>query len=199
MRFSLRYLAICALLPIVTHAQTDAPSSTATKRLTLGLAVDASVELGGDDFLEVAFTNGATQTLRAGQGGTLAIGGIVRPSSDSPLSLRGTVGVKFVTTAADDANIMFTRIPLELVGSYQLPTGVRAGAGVVFHTMNRFNGDGFLPDESYSASPGFTAEIGYKVLALTYTTMTYTPQGGPSFNGSSIGVQLLWTPTRRRR
>lgn len=191
--------ALLILMPALLQAQTTGPSRVASTRPTLGLAVDASFELGGDDFLEVAFTNGGTQKLRAGQGGTLAVGGILRPSATSPLSLRGTVGFKYVTTAADNANITFTRIPLELVGSYHFPTGVRAGAGVVYHAANRFKGDGFVPDESYSSSPGVTAEVGYKFLALTYTALSYKVNGGPSFDGSSIGVQLLWTPTRRTR
>jgi hypothetical protein len=194
MRARLLAGSLLCLLPTLIGAQ-----AAASSRPTLGFALTAAFELGGDDFLKVAFTNGSTQKLRAGQGGTLSIGGLLRPSVTSPLSLRGTVGFKYVTTAADDANIMFTRVPLELVGSYQMPNGVRAGAGVVYHANNRFRGDGFLPNESFSSSPGVTAEVGYKVLAVTYARVSYTPTGGRAIDGSSVGVKLVWTPTRKQR
>lgn len=164
----------------------------------LGFALDATFEFGGDDFLEVFFTDGDSQTIKAGQGGTLSLGGLLRPNDASPLSLRGTVGIKYVTTAADNANIRFTRIPIELVGSYDFPNGMRAGAGLVSHVNNRFNGDGFVDDVSFGAATGFTAEVGYKAIALTYTALDYTTSGGQSFNGGSIGVQLLWTPKGKR-
>ena len=193
-------LAAFTLLPSVLLSQSAAKTiPSARSGPTLGFALDLSVEMGGDDFLEVLFTNGSSQQLRAGQGGSLAVGGIVRPSDASPLSLRGTAGIKYVTTAAENANIRFTRIPVELVGSYQLPTGLRVGAGVVHHASNKFNGDGFVPDVTFKPATGFTAEIGYKIIALTFTKIDYAVKGGTPLDGGSIGVQLLWTPTRKRR
>lgn len=193
-------LAALALVPAIAMSQ-SVPEQPARARRgpALGLAIDATVELGGEDFLEVVFEDGGTQKLRAGQGGTLSVGGIVRPSEGSPLSLRGTIGFKFVTTAADNANIRFTRVPLELVAGYQHPRGLRAGAGVVYHAANKFHGDGFFDDVSFSGAAGFTAELGYRAVALTYTAISYGVPGGASLDGGSIGLQLLWTPTRRRR
>jgi hypothetical protein len=200
MRSTACLAALALLLPSIVLSQESSPAQSSVRSgPALGFALDLGFEFGGDDFLEVLFTNGETQKLRAGQGGTLAIGGILRPSATSPLSVRGTVGFKFVTTAADNANIRFTRIPVELVGSYHLPNGVRLGAGVVHHANNRFNGDGFVADASFKPATGVTAEVGYKAVALTYTALSYAVDGGTSFNGGSIGVQLLWTPTRRKR
>ncbi len=192
--------AAIALMPTIVTSQA-APSAQSPARTgpTLGFALDLGVEFGGDDFLEVFFTNGGSQKLRAGQGGTLAVGGILRPNEGSPLSLRGTVGFKFVTTAADNANIMFTRIPVELVGSYAFPNAMRVGLGVVHHANNRFKGDGYVDDATFEPATGFTAEIGYKALAVTYTALEYRVRGGQPFNGGSIGAQLLWTPQRKRR
>lgn len=192
--------AALALIPAVLMSQSPAPPQPpARSGVALGFVLDAGVEMGGDDFLEVRFTNGGTQKLRAGQGGTVAVGGILRPAADSPLSLRGTMGIKYVTSAADNANVRFTRIPVELVGSYQHPRGFRGGAGVVYHTGNSFKGDGFFADETFAAATGVTAELGYKAVALTYTALSYKVQGGPSLDGGSIGLQLLWTPSRKGR
>lgn len=188
------------LLPAALRAQdASSPQPSARRGPSIGFALDLGFEFGGDDFLEVAFTNGETQKLRAGQGGTLAAGAILRPSATSPLSVRGTVGFKFVTTAADNANIRFTRIPVEVVGGYDFPNGMRLGAGVVHHANNSFKGDGFVADESYDPATGFTAEVGYRMFAVTYTALEYKAKGGPSFNGGSIGFQLLWTPKARKR
>lgn len=189
-------------MPARTPVAATTPQSGAQPEKSgpsLGFALDFSIEFGGDDFLEVFFTDGTSQQIKAGQGGTAAIGGVLRPSVASPLSLRGTLGIKYVTTAADNANIRFTRIPIELVGSYDFRNGMRAGAGFVYHANNQFNGDGFVPDATFDATSGFTAELGYKAIALTYTALEYSAGGGPSFNGGSLGVQLLWTPKRKPR
>lgn len=191
-------VAVLAVVPSLLAAQ-SAPANTLRTGPTVGFAADLSLELGGDDFLEVLFTSGDTQKIRAGQGGTIAVGGIFRPSAASPLSLRATLGIKYVTTAAQNANITFTRIPLELVGSYALPNGARFGAGLVYHARNRFNGDGFVDDETFDATTGVTAEVGYKAIALTYTAIKYKAQGGPSIDGGSVGVQLLWTPKAKTK
>ena len=198
-------VAVIAAIPSLLTAQgapVPVPPATASAPRTgptLGFVTDFSLEVGGDDILTVAFTNGETQTIRAGDGGTLAIGGILRPSAASHFSLRATAGIKFSGTAADDANIFFLRAPVELVGSYALPNGARVGGGLVSHVWNRYKGDGFFPDQSYAATTGFTAEIGYKAIALTYTAITYTQQGGPSYGAGNIGLQALWSPKRKRK
>jgi hypothetical protein len=198
-------VAVVTLVPSLLIAQPapangpPAPAPTPRSGPTLGFVTDVSLEMGGDDILTVAFTNGENQTIRAGDGGTLAIGGILRPSAGSPLSLRATAGIKFSGTAADDANIFFLRAPVELVGTYALTNGARIGAGLVSHVWNRYKGDGFFPDQSYAAATGFTAEVGYKAFAVTYTTMTYKQQGGASYDAGSFGLQALWTPKRKRR
>jgi hypothetical protein len=200
----LAIVAVIAVFPALLTAQgapapmQPAAASAPRSGPTLGFVTDFSLELGGDDILTVAFTNGEEQTIRAGDGGTLAIGGILRPSAASHFSLRATAGIKFSGTAADDANIFFLRAPVELVGSYALSNGARVGGGVVSHVWNRYKGDGFFPDQSYAATTGFTAEIGYKAVAVTYTAITYTQQGGPSFNAGSVGLQALWSPKRKR-
>lgn len=190
-------LLLLAAADVTAQAPTPPSAAPAKSGPTLGFALDGTLEFGGDDFLEVVFTTGSTQKIKAGQGGTIAIGGILRPNAASPLSLRGTIGFKYVTTAADNANIMFTRIPLELVGGYDFANHMRVGAGLSYHMNNKFNGDGFVPDVTFDPTAGFTAEIGYKAVALTYTVLNYKADNGESIDGGSIGVQFLWTPKRK--
>ena len=94
-----------------------------------GWVFDGTLEMGGDMLLELTFTNGDKQKIYTGQGGTVSMGIDVRPSAVPNLGIRALAGIKFTGTAADDANIMFTRIPIEVVASYYLPQNLRT-AGV---------------------------------------------------------------------
>jgi hypothetical protein len=154
--------------------------------------VEASLEYGGDQFLTVIFEDGGEQELRAGQGGTIAAGAVVRPSDNTPLSIRGTVGFKYVTTAADNANITFTRVPIEVVAMYGLPNHLWAGAGYVRHTAIRFDGDGFAEDVDFKDGNGATVELGWKYVALTYTAIKYPVEGSDGIDASSVGLSLTY-------
>jgi len=183
--------------PAPVAAPVATPAAPASTGPTFGFALDLSIEYGGDEVAETFFTNGESQKMLAGQGGTLAIGGIFRPRAASPFSLRGTVGIKYVTTAADNADIKMTRIPLEFVGSYGFPNGARVGAGLVHHASIRFDADGLGPNVDFDPATGATLEVGYKAIALTYTIMNYRDELGNDFNAGNFGLQLLWTPGRK--
>ncbi len=172
------------------------PPAPASRRAVVSLVAEAGIEYGGDDLLTVQFTNGDDQTLLAGQGATLAVGVEVQPRPALPVTARATLGFKFALTAADNANIAFTRIPLEGVVSYRHRSGVRLGAGVSHHARVRLNGDGFLPDADFGSATGPTVEIGYKLLALTASRMAYRAPSGERLDASSLGLTLI-APIRR--
>src|SRR5690349_25046459 len=71
----------------------------------LGFLVEGDLEYGGDDIVTVSFKDGSKQDIKAGQGGTVAIGGYFKPEASSPFSVRATLGYKFVRTAAKNADI----------------------------------------------------------------------------------------------
>lgn len=161
------------------------------------LVVELGAEWGGDRVGEVTFTDGDTQAMYAGQGITGAVGVVVRPRRDAPLGLRATAGLKWTPTAADNANIMLTRLPFEVVGTYGFTKDVWAGAGYVHHARVRFNGDGFGPDMDFEGAHGATVEVGWRWAALTYTTLGYTDEAGTRFDASSIGVSGVFPILRR--
>lgn len=181
--------------PAAVPTQAEAPAPKTGPYL--GLVLKFAVKAGGDEFLETVFTDGSTQTMYAGQGGTLAVGGEFRPGPESPFAVRGTVGYKFVTTAADNANIELTRIPIELVGTYGFSKDLWAGAGYVRHTAVKFDGDGFTDDVEFKDAQGPTVELGWKLFALTYTKLAYETEAGDSFDASSFGVSVTATFPRR--
>ena len=154
--------------------------------------VEGALELGGDDLFAVYFTNGSSQEIQAGQGGTLAVGVEGRPVASLPVAVRGTVGFKFVGTAADNANIYFTRIPVELVARYEHAGGVHAGVGATAHLFNRLHGDDFLDDKTFDAAFGPTVEVGWKWVALTYTSLSYTDEQGNTFDAAAPGLSFVY-------
>ena len=122
----------------------------------------------------------------------------MRPSYASPLGLRATVGFKYQTTAADNAHITFTRVPIELVASYDLPNDLWIGAGLVHHTAVKFRGDGIGPDVEFDDATGGTAEAGWRWVALTYTALQYKDEAGGEYNAGVFGLSFIATlPSRR--
>ena len=187
-RYTRGVLALCFLTPIAARSQ----EQPAPRRPSLGVVIEGALEMGGDRVVETFFTNGESQTMRAGQGGTFAVGGELRPHAAAPLALRATAGIKFVTTAATNADIMLTRIPIEVVGSYSFARGWRAGAGYVRHSRIRFDGDGLGPNVAFDDAQGFTVEAGWRWAALTFTQLEYTDEFGNDYNAGSVGVSLMW-------
>jgi hypothetical protein len=156
-----------------------------------GFVLGGALEFGGDDVAEVLFTNGDSQDVKAGQGVSVDVGAHYR-FADSPVSIRGTIGYKYVTTQAENADINMSRVPLQLIGSYHLENGARVGAGVVRHNSVRFDADGLGPDIDFDDATGFTVEAGWKWFLLSYTGMDYEDDAGNEYSADNFGVKLIW-------
>ncbi|PPK88471.1 hypothetical protein CLV84_1439 [Neolewinella xylanilytica] len=159
---------------------------------TVRMLLEGNLEYGGDDLVTVFFTNGEDQRMTAGQGGTLAVGGEYKPTG-VPLLLRATIGIKYNTEAADNANINFVRYPLNALGYVTFAKGFRAGAGLTTHLGARLKGDGFVDDVKFDTSLGTRFEFGWKWVAVTYTRLTYEAPFAGSFDGGSFGVSFSTT------
>lgn len=175
-------------IPAVATAQT---MPGARPGPAFAFVLDAGVEYGGEHIATTYFDNGSEQKMLAGQGGTVALGVELRPNLGSPLSLRATVGYKFVLTAADNANIRLTRIPVEVVASYDVMRDFRVGVGYVRHLAVKYSGDGFAEDMELKDANGATVELGWRWLALTYTAMRYEDEFGDRFDASSVGAAVI--------
>lgn len=155
--------------------------------------VEGGIEYGGDEILEVFFTNGEDQTMLAGQGGYIAVGGELQFAKVKQVMLRASIGIKYNTTAADDANIRLTRLPVHLTPFWRINDDFRLGVGVTTHMNVKFKGDGFVSDVDFTSSVGPRVEFGYKWIALTYTAINYKDEIGQSFSASSIGASVSLT------
>ena len=159
--------------------------------------LEGGFAFGGDEVVNITFTNGDDQTLTAGQGGHIAFGGQYRLPSVPRLAIAATAGIKFVTNASENASIGITRIPVEVMGRWQLQQDWWAGAGVVHHASVKVNGDGFFPDEALDASLGTKLELGWRWASLSYTAMEYTATNGETFDAGAIALNARWVIGRR--
>lgn len=161
----------------------------------IGLVAEGGISFGGDALATVIFTDGEDQDLNAGQGGYLAAGAALHFTEN--ISLRGTLGFLYQTTAAENANIRLTRLPLNLVGFYEFSNGIRVGGGVGTHASIRLKGDGFLPDTEYTSNLGPRVELAYKWIGLSYTAMEYTSETDGVFSANAIGVSVSFVIPNR--
>ncbi|SFO67324.1 hypothetical protein SAMN04488519_11145 [Algoriphagus ornithinivorans] len=157
------------------------------------LLIEAGLEYGGDELLKIFFTNGEDQVMRAGQGGYLSVGGQFDFPKIKQFMLRGGVGWKYNTTAADNANIRFTRVPIYLIPFFNFNENFRLGAGITSHQLVRFKGDGFVADDKMKSNLGGKVEFGYKWIALTYSALQYSTSSGEELSGSSVGLVVSFT------
>jgi hypothetical protein len=159
--------------------------------------IKSALEIGGDDVAEVYFTNGETQSVKAGQGISIAVGGEFEIPRLEKLLFHATVGYKYVTTQADNAHIRLTRVPLQLTANWMVVNKLRLGAGIVTHRAVRFKADGILNDVTFESATGPTFEVAYSGIGLTYTAMTYKDQNKHAYSANAIGLSFsLALPTR---
>ena len=175
---------------LLLFAALSLPAAAAAQ--TLSPVVEGALEFGGGDVATLLFEDGDTQTLTAGQGGTLAGGVLVRPSAGSPLGLRATLGVKALFNASSNASTRLVRFPVEAVASLRFGPGVEVGAGPTVHLGTRLSGDGFVQDVDFGTAVGATVEAGYKWAALTFTAIRYTAESGEEVDASNVGASFRY-------
>ncbi len=159
-----------------------------------GLLLNMDLDFGGDDIATVAFVGGGSQDVKAGRGLGVSAGGWFRPMASSPFEIQGMLGYKYVTTAAQNADIKVTRVTLGLNGIYRFSNGWYVGAGLLRHMSPRLDGDGFFEDIKFDDATGFNAEAGWKWVALRVARLEYSADGYPDADAGSIGVRFTWRP-----
>jgi hypothetical protein len=176
-------LALCA-----------APAANAADGKRGGFLMNFDLEYGGDDLVTLSFEDGGSQDVKAGQGIAVALGGWYRPSETLPLELQGALGYKYVTTAADNADIKVTRTTMQLNAVYRFENNWYVSAGLVRHMSPELDGDGWFEDIEFDDATGFTAEVGWKWIGLHVTSMDYSADGFEDVDAGNIGIRFTWRP-----
>lgn len=157
-----------------------------------GGVIGGAIEFGGDDIGRVFFTDGSSEDLTAGEGISLEIGLFGRPSP-APFTLRGTVGFKYTTSQAENADINVNRLVLNVIGTHEIGQ-FRVGGGITHHSNISFDSDGLGSDQDFDDALGLTLEIGWSWLVLSYTAIDYEPEGtNQEVDASNIGLRTLFS------
>ena len=182
MKKSVKIILLLSLSTIQLFSQTVKSVSP------INFVVSGALELGGDEVAKIYFTNGEDQSVKAGQGGSIAVGGELQFPKEKRLLLRSTIGIKYVTTQADNAHIRLTRFPIHLTANWQISDKVRIGAGLVSHQNIRFKADGVGDNVRFKAANGPFFEIAYRNFGLSYTLMSYKDQTNIVYSANAIGL-----------
>jgi hypothetical protein len=188
--------------PHVVDAPRIAPVLPGTGfRLALGYAA------GGDNILRATFTNGATQTLSAGQGWFGAIGGTVTPvwiGRSIGFGFGADIGWKVDSVDASNGGVRLSRFPL--AGWLQMLAGggekwwFFSAAGVHKELGPELSGDGDAAsvNQSFDSSLGWLAELGLYFResrhggvggSIRYTSAHYR-LASTTIDASSVGFAL---------
>ena len=108
-------------------------------------------------------------------------------------------GLKWSPTAADDANIAFTRLPFTVLPFWKIKNHFRVGVGATAHLIPKFHGDGFVDDVKFSSSLGPRFEFGYKWIAITYSLMKYESEFDEVIDGNAFGVILSYSFSGKKK
>lgn len=169
--------------------------SSASAREINGLVFGA-IEFGGDELVKITFSDGSTDSIKAGE--LIYLGGGVEIDTladDAKYKTRLTIGWKFDRINGTNGEVDFDRFPLELIQFYQ-PGQWQFGAGVTYHMNPKLKGSGVVSglDVEFDDALGFVVEGDYffspkAFFGIRYTMIDYEVNN-VSVDGNSIGIAI---------
>ncbi len=176
-------IAYTRLIPALLLTCTALPASA---EALFRLAYDH----GGDE-LAVAYSNGTSDSIRAGTGLTLALG--ARLWLQEGMSMDMTVGYKFDTVVATNGELDWSIIPIDMILHSQVQN-LHLGLGLTYHIDPELTGTGAASHINYDFdnSMGLVMEAGIElvpnnVLGLRFTNIDYTTVSGTEVDADSVG------------
>jgi hypothetical protein len=193
-------LALSLLAAGPVHAQAGAPRD-------FRFALTAGLTGGGDKLGTVTFTDGTTQSIRAG--GLVQIGaGFLWQPSGSPLALQTTFNYHVDSVNASNGDLRFSRYPIEVLGFYTGLGPWRFGGGARFVLDPTLTVDvpGTNLTVDFEDTIGAVLEAGYRfgsavTVNLRYTVEKYKPKAASngavvtntSVSGDSVGLNVVFS------
>lgn len=185
---------------------------TAAAAFTLTLAGAASAQsihpvlglgltFGGETLARISFDDETSQKIRAGGLAHLYAG--VRADIAPGLALRATLGYHEDSANASNLRVTFARVPLELVGQYQLADRVWIGLGLrksyaVKYWARGTATAGTVRDATFTSDPGLIVEAEYRItdlvaLSLRGVSEQYQFENGTNLRASHVGFYATLT------
>ena len=129
---------------------------------------------GGDPIGAIVFVGGNTQEIDSGNG-LSAGGGFLHRITDS-FGMKYTAAYKVSFSAASNADVMKSVLPLEILPYYQNGDH-RVGVGLSYHLSPKVDWDWLMPSTSFDDATGVVVEYAWKRLSFAYTDIEY--ESGP--------------------
>ncbi len=194
-------VAICMVIKLTVGAGNvsaePAKISKQEEKKPVRLVCQLGISSGGEKLATATFDNGEDESIRAGGLFSASVGVIVNPFStmNKKLETQLSVGYKQDSTSAENGDITFSRVPLEVIQFYRFDN-FRIGAGLTYHINPTLDGDGFAGDlhAKFDDALGFVVEadyfFGYRGFVGIKTTIIDYEIGGYEVEGNSYGLVL---------
>jgi hypothetical protein len=164
-----------------------------TVRGVLGVGVTG----GGDTLATVVFTDGSTDSIKAG--GLVHVYGGAEFRLGEQVTMQATIGYHVdETNGASNGSLRFSRYPIELLAHYQVAPNVRLGGGARFVNNAKIDSRGVLSGArvDFDSTVGAVIEGEYLVtpnigLKLRAVNEKYKA-GGVSVDGNHVGFYFSW-------
>lgn len=186
-RCALPALAAVLLAAALPAQAQFAPPAPYERNFYLGLF--GGLTGGGDKLATVRFNDGSTESINAGGLVHLGIGFVWQPVL-APVSVQATIGWHGDTITADNGDLKFTRVPIELLGYLHPAPHVRIGGGVRWVTSPELKTDvpGINDTIRFKDTTGAVIEGGYRFGSRTWVNLRYTVEDyeAESVNGFAV-------------
>ncbi|CAM8628329.1 hypothetical protein MCEZEM1_03156 [Comamonadaceae bacterium] len=117
---------------------------------------------GSSDLVKGTYTNGSPFAIKAGNGLAVAAGASYALNTSTDMQV--SVGHERTSTSSPDGEFAFTRVPVELLGFYNLGDHWRLGGGLRLATSARLESSGSVAavgNYTFSPKPGYVLEAQY--------------------------------------
>jgi hypothetical protein len=161
------------------------------------LFIQGGLHFGGDTLATANFVGGGSDSIEAGGLISGSVGLIT--SVGESMELRSSIGIKMDGIFAENGELVFTRLPLELM-AFSTGEAVRFGAGLSYHLAPELEID--QPSMSsatveFDDAAGFVIQLEYQLserghIGLKATLIDYeiSGSGGAEVDGDSLGIIL---------
>jgi hypothetical protein len=175
-------LSLAAVVPIVSHAQEFKPM------------IKAGFDFGGDTLVNVTFTNGETDSIKANDGFYFGVGVSILATSEIEAEL--SLSYKFESITAENGDVDFTRMPLDALVFYRFPSpSIRVGGGLTYHLNPKLSGSGIAGglNATFDDALGFVLQADYVfpklfLVGVRYTQLEYEASNGAKAKSNGAGL-----------
>lgn len=159
------------------------------------LFIQGGLHFGGDTLATANFVGGGSDSIKAGQLISGSVGLVT--SIGESMEVRSSIGIKMDGIFAENGELAFTRLPLEVM-AFSTGETLRFGAGLSYHLSPELKIDEpSLPSTTidFDDALGFTAQLEHRLgerghigLKATFIDYEVSGLGGGKIDGNSIGI-----------